>query len=326
MKKFTVGIDISKDKLDYCLLENSTHKIFRRGVISNDKSAILKWLKGIDSNSIELAMEHTGHYGALLAWILSKAQCTFFLINPLELKHSMGIQRGKTDKVDAYRIANYTISNRYKLKPYILPTEEISKLKALASARRRHNKISVQLQNSIKNNKILNKTVDVRELIKQEQVELKLIKETLRKLEKQMLAIIKASPELKITYQKIIKVIGVGPITAMQTIAETNNFLNFNDPRKFCCHSGLAPFPHESGKSVKGRKKTNHMCKKSLKGTFYKAAASAIQHDPQLKLYYNRKLAEGKKKLCVLNAVANKIILRIFAVMKREEDFVKLAA
>ena len=65
---------------------------------------------------------------------------------------------------------------------------------------------------------------------------------------------------------------------------------------------------------------------KSLKTILFKAAGAAIQHDPQLKKYYKRKVSEGKHKLTVLNAVANKLVLRIFAVAKRNEPFVKLAA
>jgi hypothetical protein len=43
-------------------------------------------------------------------------------------------------------------------------------------------------------------------------------------------------------------------------------------------------------------------------------------------MYYNKKIKEGKHKLSVINAVANKLVLRIFAVAKRDEPFVKLAA
>ena len=57
----------------------------------------------------------------------------------------------------------------------------------------------------------------------------------------------------------------------------------------------------------------------------FKAALTAVQHDPQLKQYYKLKVEKGKSKLSVLNAVANKIILRIFSVIKRNEPYIKLA-
>jgi transposase len=65
---------------------------------------------------------------------------------------------------------------------------------------------------------------------------------------------------------------------------------------------------------------------KSLKATLIKSATTAIQYDPQLKKYYDRKTKEGKHKMSVKNAVANKIVSRIFAVVKRNEPFVKLVA
>ena len=63
-----------------------------------------------------------------------------------------------------------------------------------------------------------------------------------------------------------------------------------------------------------------------MKAVFFNAASTAIQHDPQLKNYYIRKKNQGKHNLTVINAVANKIVLRIFAVVNRDEPFIKLTA
>ena len=326
MKKLTIGIDVSKDKLDYCILDNLTHEVVDRGIVDNNSQSIKQFIKDLDSNNTVLSFEHTGHYGALLAWILSEEKLSFYMINPLEIKRSMGIQRGKTDAIDAFRIASFTIRNNDRLKPFKLPTEKLRKLKALMTARDRYTKISVQLKNSLKANELLNKTVNLSELIEQEQKQIESIKEAIQEVEKQMQEVIKSEADLKKTFDKITSVIGVGPITAIKCIVETENFLKFTNGRKFSCHSGLAPFPYSSGSSIKGKTKTHHLRDKSLKAILFKAAGSAIQHDPQLKRYYNRKIEEGKVKLCVLNAVANKLVLRIFAVAKREQPYVKLTA
>lgn len=326
MKKYTVGIDVSKDKLDYCILSNEDRSILSKGVIENERKELLNWLRKFDLEQYDFALEHTGNYGAMLAWLLSEANYCYYVINPMALKKSMGIQRGKTDAVDAYRIASYTISNSHQLEPYRLPTEELRKIKALITARERYVKIVVQLKNSLKSNQILNKTIDVNELIKEEKRQIKAISGSIKKVEKQIMQLINATEDLKKSYQKITKVIGVGPITAVKCITETNNFLDFKDARKFSCYCGLAPFPYQSGSSVRGKTKTHHLRNKPLKSTLFKAASSAIQHDPQLKAYYQRKTKEGKHKLTALNAVANKLVLRIFAVVNRDEPFVKLAA
>ena len=118
----------------------------------------------------------------------------------------------------------------------------------------------------------------------------------------------------------------MGNITAIKCILETDNFTKFDNPRKFNCHCGLAPFKYQSGSSIRGKTKTSPLCDKSLKSILFKAACSAIQHDPQLKNYYLRKIEEGKHKLSVINAVASKIVLRIFAVSKRDQNYVKIYA
>lgn len=326
MKKKTVGVDVSKDKLDFCSLQDLKQGVLERGVTGNDQKSISKWLDSIDLENTAVAMEHTGHYSAMLAWLLSERNACFYMINPLELKRSMGMQRGKSDAVDAYRIASYTIRNYDRLDPFKLPTEKLRKLKALMSARKRYVKISTQLKNAHKANLILNKTIDIKDIIREEKKHIRAIEKSKKQLERQMIDIIKSTEDLKKTYKKITKVIGVGPITAMMCIIETDNFLKFPNGRKFSCHCGLAPFSHQSGSSVKGKSKTHPFKKKSMKAILFKAARVAKRHDPQLKAYYDRKIEKGKNKYSVLNAVAFKLVLRIFAVAKREEPFVKLAA
>ena len=326
MKKQVFGIDLSKDKIDFCLLECTNLKVQAKGEVSNNKKDLGKWLDSVDLESVSFSMEHTGHYGALLSWLLSERKATYYMINPLELKRSLGLQRGKTDAIDAYRIASYSVTHFHKLSPYSLPCLELRKLKTFMTTRERYVKTSVQIQNSIKALKILDKATPVKELLQEESKQLKQVKATIRFIEKQMNQIIKASDDLDKTYQKISKVVGVGPITAIKCITETENFTKFENGRKFSCHCGLAPFKYQSGSSINGRTKTHYLRDRTLKAILFKAAGSEIQHDPQLKKYYTRKVDQGKHKLTVLNAVANKLVLRIFAVANRDEPFVKLIA
>jgi len=326
MKKNIIGIDISMDKLDYCNLEEDTVEVLQKGVLLNEKKTISKWLRQFDSDQVIFAFEHTGHYGAMLAECLTNKSFKYYLLNPYNLKRSLGVKRGKTDQKDAYNIAEYAILNKHKLNYYKLPTQQLRKLKALMTAREKFVKISVQLQNSIKANIILGKTIDLKMLIKEEKKQLKNIKQSIKNIKREIKEIIESQQELKQSYDKITQVIGVGPIIAAKCIVVTNNFLNFKDGRKFSCYSGFAPFPYESGSSVKGKTKTHFLRDKPLKALLIKGALTAINHDPQLKKYYNRKVSEGKDERSVRTAVANKLILRIFAVVNREEPFVKLSA
>lgn len=328
MKKLFIGIDVSKDVFDYCFLNENNEVLVAKGQSPNTVKGIADFCKRINDfkeYSIWICMEHTGYYGSLLAFEFSKRELCYSLLNPLDLKLSMGMTRGKTDAIDAYRIASFALSNVHKLKPYKLPTEQLQKLKVLISMRDRYVKISVQLKNGLKACQIVAKTINIKSQIKESEALIKRQEKAILNLEKQMLEIINSNEELKETFTKIKQVIGVGPLTAIKCIVETDNFSSFKDGRKFSCHCGLAPFEYSSGSSVRGKTKTSSLNDKSLKSTFFKAACTAIQHDPQLKHYYARKVQEGKHKLSVINAVANKIVLRIFAVQKRNEPFVKFS-
>jgi transposase len=299
MKKNLIGIDISKDSLDFCVLDSSTFELKQKGLVNNHRKAIDRWLKHIPEETTLFALEHTGHYGAMIAHCLTERGFDYYLINPLDLKKSLGIQRGKTDQKDALRIAQYALKNRYKLKIYELPAVNLRKLKALTTARDRYVKISVQLQNSLKASQILSKTTDIDMLLREEKKQLANIKKCITRIEKEIESVIRSDNSLLENYTKIQSVIGVGPIVAVKCIVATDNFLKFENARKFSCHCGLAPFPYQSGTSIRGKTKTHHLRVKSLKATLIKSATTAIQYDPQLKKYYDRKTKEGKHKMSV---------------------------
>lgn len=326
MEKIFIGIDVSKDVFDFCLINQEHRVISSKNVLQNTVegiSAFFEYLKEYVNNPIWICMEHTGRYGALLCSEFSKRKITFSLLNPLEIKYSIGLTRGKNDAIDAYRIASYAVTNKHKLKPFTLPTEDLQRLKAIMSVRDSLVKIVVQLKNNLKSLELLELIISIKEQIKEIKLLIKRHEKAIQKTEIKMMEIINCNESLRKSYSKISTVIGVGPITAIKCISETENFTKFNSGRSFCCHCGLAPFEYRSGSSIRGKTRTSKICDKNLKAVLFKAASSAIQHDPQLKAYFNRKINEGKHKLSTLNAVANKLVLRIFAVAYRNEPFVK---
>lgn len=84
------------------------------------------------------------------------------------------------------------------------------------------------------------------------------------------------------------------------------------------CYSGVVPFANQSGTSINGKHRVSSYADKSIKTTLHLAAMSAIRLKNDLREYYLRKVAEGKNKMSVLNAIRNKIIHRIFAVIRSQ--------
>lgn len=74
---------------------------------------------------------------------------------------------------------------------------------------------------------------------------------------------------------------------------------------------------HTGGSSIRGKTRASHMANKKIKCNLHMVSLTAIKYDNHNKSYYKRKPAEGKSKMSVLNAIRNKLLSRIFAVVER---------
>ena len=137
-----------------------------------------------------------------------------------------------------------------------------------------------------------------------------------------MKAIISTEIELKKQFELIKRAPGFGDKTAIYMLIATRAFTAFDNARKFSCYAGTAPFEYSSGSSIKGRTKVNDMAGKKMKSILQMCALVAVKHEPQLKEYYERKKAEGKYAMLVLNNVKCKIIGRVFSVINRQTPYI----
>lgn len=130
--------------------------------------------------------------------------------------------------------------------------------------------------------------------------------------------------ELKKQFDLICSVKGIGEQMALNFIISTDGFKRFKNGRQFASYCGVAPYPYISGTSIYGKNKVSHLANKKLKSLLNMCAVSAIQHAPEMKLFYQQKVAEGKNKMSVINIVRNKLIHRVFSVVKRGTPYVEL--
>ena len=129
--------------------------------------------------------------------------------------------------------------------------------------------------------------------------------------------------QLNRLYELISSVDGVGKCIAGQVIVDTNEFKNIKEGKAYACYSGVAPFEHRSGSSVHLRSRLSHLANKCTKTLLHMAALSPIRMAGELKDYYQRKVAEGKNKMSVMNAIRNKLILRVFACVRNNKVYQK---
>ena len=151
------------------------------------------------------------------------------------------------------------------------------------------------------------------------------IDKDLKNVETSIVDIVNGDENLKQLYKLVTSVVGIGFVTAINLIIYTNGFTVLNDTRKLACYCGVAPFEYSSGSSIRGKTRVHYMANKKLKCNLHMASLSAVKLDADLKAYYERKTAEGKSKLSVLNAVKNKLLARVVAVVNKQELYVKKA-
>ena len=320
-----IGVDISKDTLDAAIYPAKDKKMDFLHFDNTSKGLceMLAWLKrrGIKSSEMVICAEHTGVYTNPLIAFAEKKGLALSLNSPLDIKHSMGIARGKNDAVDAGRIAEYAHRHQDKLKLYEKPSETIIKLQYLLTERRLYMRQRTALLNI---NSAMGK-YETAEARSRNESAIHHIEKMVKKIEGQMTAIIYDDPEIKRNFDLISSVKGIGLINAINTVVYTNNFKSFETPRRYACYIGVAPFDYTSGISVKGKTQVSKICRTQQKAELSMAARSAIIHDPGLRRYYQRKMKEkgGGKEAhgVVLNAVKFKLILRMFAVVRSGEPY-----
>ncbi len=133
--------------------------------------------------------------------------------------------------------------------------------------------------------------------------------------------IIEGDKILKKNKELLTSIKGVGLIIALYVIVYTRNFTAFQTSRQFGCYCGTAPFPNESGTSIRGKTKVHNLANKKIKSLLEMGARSAIQYDPEIKQYYLRRVEMGKNKTSTLNVVRNKLIGRMFAVINKQQPY-----
>ena len=325
--RFFAGIDISKATLDITVLKDSTLLLHEK--ITNSIESIGVWLKntsctyGMKRSNTLFCMESMGLYGTYLLKQLGKTKAKTWVVSPLHIKRSLGLQRGKNDKIDSLRIAQFCHTNRHKFQQYEKARTVIDELRLLSSLRQRIIISHLQLATTLKEGKNYIKKSSSGTIYGFCKNSLLSLKEDKKATEKAMLQLIDSDEKLKRLFTILTSIHCVGKITAIELLIATNEFKKFDSPKKFACYCGVAPFEHSSGTSLKGKSRVSRLANIKIKTALHLNAILAVRWKGELQDYYRRKVAEGKPKMSALNAVRNKIIHRIFACIKEDRLYQK---
>lgn len=324
---YFIGIDISKKVFDVAIIKNERTTSY---VFENSKKGTNAFIRLLKNQKIPLVntlmcMEHTGVYGKLIIAKLVEKQANFCVEMPIKIIKSIGLLRGKNDKVDAQRIAQYALKNFSELELYKPIPVILEKVRILL-------KIRKQLVNARAD---INKYPNELELFSPEMGKLakknlkkfnKTLADEIKRIEGEINKLVLSDDRLNKTVGLATSVTGIGRITALHFTIFTSFFTKYDNPKQLACYCGVVPFEYTSGSSISRKSRIHPMANRTLKKHLHMSALAAINHDPEIREYFLRKVEEGKNKMLIVNNVRNKLVHRVCAVIKRQQPYVKNVA
>jgi transposase len=322
-KEIFIGVDVSKETLDVAV--HGTREHIRIANSSEGFKQLQAWLKSLSVvlKDCWFVLEYTGGYEYRFIQFCQAKQIRFTRVPGLEIKKSLGMQRGKNDKIDARRIGEYGYQKKEKLKVSKVCNAAITRLKQLLTQRSGFVNDRKAHEHRMKELVIMMDYKANDPIIKHYKQAVDFANKMVEKTEAQIEKIIKADGGLNRNYQLITSIPGIGPVNGWSTIAYTENFESFESGRKYGAYCGVVPYEHSSGKSIRGKSRVSHMANKTIKADLGMAAKAAVSHDAEIREYYQRRASMGKHHMGIMNEVKFKLILRMFAVVNKGQAYVK---
>ena len=319
-----VGIDMSKHWFNVCVLR-ADHPPFEFQCDNND-IGISDFIKKLKSRKIPLTkstivtVEHTGFYTRLLVDHLSKQNVLLVVEMALRIRKGLGLTRGKKDSLDCRRIAEYTMRHLDNLYLYVKKSKPLYTVIQLLKSRSRLVKVRGILQSPMQETKPYTSISEHKLIFSSSKNVLKSIEESIENIMTEVDVIASSDTIISRQVELLQTIPGIGKLTAIDLVCHTNCFGNCDNVKQLASYCGIAPFEVSSGTSIP-HAHTSKMSNHILKGHLMMAALTQVRCRNELHDYYERKVAEGKPKNSVLNAVANKILHRVWAVIQRDSGY-----
>lgn len=324
---YYIGVDISKEKVDVALLDDK-YQVLLEKVVQNEDSKLRSFFKTtlkkfkIEKEQLLICCEETGIYKRPLQRISVEMELSLWIELALKIKRASSSLRGKSDKQDAIRIADYACRYYDKQVVYKEAGKATKTLQILLNARDTIIDQITRFKQQLNESKRFDKEkYDIQKTCFQSS--LNALKKQLTGLEMKIEETLKECPEINQNLKLLTSIPGIGQQTALNFIVYTHNFTLFKNFKHLACYAGVAPFPNESGNMIK-KARVSHLANKKLKTLLHLASMACIKAKGELKEYYIRKVIEGKNKMLVLNNVRNKLVKRMYAVINRNTEYVSI--
>ena len=280
--------------------------------------AVLRFLER-SARPVRVAMESTGLYGLDLALTLHQAGVAVMVANPRAVRHFAQalLQRSKNDQLDAVVLREFAA--RMPFQAWRPPSAAALKLVAVA----RRLEALTDLMAAEKNRghaASLSAALPVivrRDIQRSIQTQQRAIDRLTRAAQEFLLA----DPELARRYELLLSIPGFGATSALHTLAELTLLPANMEVRQWVAYAGLDPREYSSGTSVHKKVRISKAGNKHLRRALYMPALVAVQHQPQVRAFYEHLLARGKTKMQALVATMRKLLHAIYGMFKHDQLF-----
>lgn len=315
MTTITLGIDVSKDKLDVALYQAEK---YQQAIFSNDKEGfrrLAKWLKKHKAKEAHVCLEATGRYGEAVAMYLHERGYGVSVVNPARIKAyaQSQLRRNKTDRQDAQVIAHFCATQKPHL--WTPPPPEVQELQALARYRESLKADRTQEMNRKQSGLLAQSVLDSIE------AHIAFLDEQIAEIEKGMQDLIDQHPDLRQKRDLLISIPGIGDITAANFIAEVPDVNRFESAAQLAAYAGLTPRHHQSGSSIH---RSGHLGKtgnKHLRSALFLPAITAMRFNPILRSLVARLETRGKSRMTIVGAAMRKLAHLAYGVLKHQRPF-----
>jgi transposase len=310
-----LGIDISKDKFDVCLL--TREKAYQRE-FDNCPSGfenLRKFLGRFTSDPLHACMEATGRYGESLSEFLYQTGCKVSVVNPARIKSygASKLRRNKTDKADSALIAQYCQREDPSL--WSPAPESFTGLQSLTRRLDDLQGILLMEQNRLKSGE------KNREVIESLEAHLKVLAEMIEETKEAIQSHIEKHPNLKRDQELLVTIPGIGKLTAAKILGEVRDIRDFTSARQLAAYAGLTPRNCFSGTSVHKKARMSKTGNVNLRKSVYMSAISAKKYNPIISAFYQRLLSRGLPKMAAIGAAMRKLLHLVFGILKSGKPF-----
>jgi transposase len=327
--KQVVGIDVAQKELVISLgrmYDDWSPEIYSKKTFPNTQKGFLSlvvWVKKLtnECESVRYVMEATGVYHESLAYFLDEKGYAVSIVLPNKISNYFRTLEVKsvTDQSCSEAITRFGLER--KLENWKRPTPAYKKLRQLSRERDQ----VVQARTVAKNQ------------LHAEEAEAEPGKGTVARLKKQIAFLNKQEQEIKVEITTLVKseqqikqdvqrlttIPGVGELTAVTVLAETNGFELIRNKRQLSSYAGLDVKEKQSGTSIKGKPTISKRGNKYLRKAMHLPALAAIRHDDRIKAVYARLVAKHGIKMKAAVAVQRKLLELIYIIYKTNTPYDK---